>query len=96
MSIHEMLSWCNDSQHASHSDIKAKASGLKRKMNTFKFVYGLHLLMLVLNHLENLSATLRTPDICAADAQKFASLVIETLQKLRTNEQAQLFYDSVK
>ena len=65
-------------------------------MNSFKFVYGLHLSILVLNHLVKLSATLRTPDICAADVQKTASLVIETLQKLGTSEQAQLFYDSVK
>ena len=52
--------------------------------------------MLVLKHSDNLSATLQTPDICALDAQKTARLVIETLQKLRTNEQPQLFYDSVK
>ena len=57
-------------------------------MNSFKFVYGLHLSMLVLNHSVNLSATLRTPDICAPDVQKTASRVIETLQKLGTSEQA--------
>ena len=65
-------------------------------MNTFKSVYGLHLSMLVLNRSDNLNATLPTPDIYVADAQKLASLVMETLQKLCTNEQAQLFYDSVK
>ena len=41
MSILEMLSWCNDSQMASDSDIRAWASRLERKMNAFKFVYGL-------------------------------------------------------
>ena len=65
-------------------------------MSTFKFVYELHLSMLVLNHLNNLSATLQTPDICAAHAQKTASLVTETLQKHCTDELAQLFYDLVK
>ena len=65
-------------------------------MNTFKFVYKLHLSMLVLNHSNNLSATLPTPDICAADAQKTASLVTETLQKHCMDELAQLFYDLVK
>ena len=91
-----MLAWCNDSQNTSDSDIRARAAGLERKMNYFNFMYGLRLSMLVLTHSDNLSATLQTPNICAADAQKTANLVIDTLQKLRTDERTQNFFDLVK
>ena len=94
--ILDMLAWCNDSQNTSDSDIRARAAGLERKMNYFNFMYGLRLSMLVLTHSDNLSATLQTPNICAADAQKTANLVIDTLQKLRTDERAQIFFDLVK
>ena len=94
--IIEMLRWCNEPQNTSDPDIRARAGGLERKMNTFKFVYGIHLSMLVLNHSDNLSTTLQTPNICAADAQETAHLVVETLQKLRSNEQAQCFFDRIK
>ena len=63
-----MLAWCNDSQNTSDSDIRARVAGLERKMNYFNFMYGLSLSMLVLTHSDNLSATLQTPNICAADA----------------------------
>ena len=89
--ILEMLGWCNESQNTSDSDIRARAGVPERKMNSFNFIYGLHLSMLVLNHSDNLSGTLQTPNICAADAHKTANLVIETLQKIRTDEHAQHF-----
>ena len=88
--------WCDDSQNTSDSDVRARAAGLERKMNYFNFMYGLRLSMLVLTHSDNLSATLQTPNICAADAQKTANMVIDTLQKLRTDERAQNFFDLVK
>ena len=51
--------------------------------------------MLVLNHSDNLNATLQPPT-CAAEAHKTANLVIETLQKIRTDEHAQNVFDWVK
>ena len=94
--ILEMLLWCIESQNTSDSDIRAKAGGIERKMNTLKFVYGMHLAMLVLNHSDNLSATLQDPKLCAADAQKTAQLVVQTLSKLRDDEHAQNFLDKIK
>ena len=92
----DMLAWRNDSKNTSGTDIRARAAGLERKMNYFNFMYGLRLSMLVLTHSDNLSATLQTPNICAADAQKATNLVIDTLQKLRTDERAQNFFDLAK
>ena len=77
-----MLHWCNETQTASDPDIRARAGGIERKLTTFKFVYGMHLSMLVLNHSDNLSKTLQSPNICAAEAQKTAHVVVETLQKV--------------
>ena len=94
--ILEMLLWCTEPKNTSDSDTRAKAGGIERKMNTFKFVYGMHLAMLVLNHSDNLSATLQDPKLCAADAQKAAELVVQTLSKLRDDEHAQNFLLKVK
>ena len=94
--IIEMLPWCNEPQNTPDPDIRARAGGIERKMNTFKFVYGMHLSMLVLNLSDNLSTTLQSPNISAADAQKTAHLVVETLQKLRSNEHAQCLLDRIR
>ena len=94
--IIEMLLWCNEPQDTSDPDVRARAGGIERRMNTFKFVYRMHLSMLVLDHSDNLSATLQNPNICAADTQKTAHLVVETLQKIRSDEHAQNFFDRIK
>ena len=69
-SIIEMLLWCNEPQNTPDPDITARPGGIERRMNTFKFVCGMHLSMLVLDHSDNLSATLQNPIICAADVQR--------------------------
>lgn len=94
--ILEMLAWCDDSRNTSDSEIRARAGGLEKKMNSFNFMYGLQLSLLVLNHSDNLSATLQRPNICAADAQRTAKLVIETLRRIRSEEHAQSFFERVK
>lgn len=73
--IIKMLRWCDEPSNVSDSDIRARARGVAAKMQKFNFVYGLHLAMLVLNHSDNLSATLQKPDLCATDAQQTANLV---------------------
>lgn len=64
-------------------------------MDRFHFLYGLHLSMLVLDHSDNLSATLQSPQLYAADAQETAWLVVRTLHSLHTDEHAQQLYDKV-
>lgn len=90
-----MLEWCEDCKNTSDSDIRARAGGVAKKMDSFHFLYGLHLSMLVLDHSDHLSATLQNPKLCAADAQETAKLVVCTLRSLRSDEHAETFYKKV-
>lgn len=96
VAIIEMLQWCTDPSNVSDSDIRARAGGIAIKMKTFNFIYGLRLSMLVLNHSDNLSATLQNPDLCASEAQKIANLVVQTLEKIRSDEHAHNFLECTK
>ena len=42
-------------------------------------MYGLKLTKMVLDHTDNLSATLQTTDLCAAHAQETARLAVDTI-----------------
>ena len=42
-------------------------------------MYGLKLTKMVLDHTDNLSATLQTTDLCVAHAQETARLAVDTI-----------------
>ena len=52
--------------------------------------------MMVLDHTNNLSATLQTKNLCVADAQETARLVVDTISRIRNEEDATSFYEMVK
>ena len=55
----------------------------------------LHLSMLVIDHSDNLSAKLQSPQLCAAYAQETARLVVHTTCSLRSVKHARQFYNKV-
>ena len=67
--------WCADSKNNSDADLCARAGGLLKRMKLFNFMYGLKLSMMVLDHRDNVSATLQTTNLCAADAEQTVRLV---------------------
>ena len=77
-------------------DSHARAGGLLKRMKPFKFMYGLKLSMMVLDHTNNLSATLQTTNLRAAHAQETARLVVDTVTKMRNEQNATLFYEMFK
>ena len=77
--IQEWLTWCKDSKNNSDPDLRARAGGLFKRMKSFNFMYGLKLTKMVLDHTDNLSATLQTTDLCAAHAQETARLAVDTI-----------------
>ena len=90
------MTWCQDSKNNSDPDSRARAGGLLKRMKSFNFMYGLKLSMMVLDHTDNLSATLQTTNLWAADAPETARLVVDTVTRMRNEQDATSFYEMVK
>ena len=59
-------------------------------------MYGLKLSVMIQKHTDNLSATLQTTNLCAADAQETARLVVDTITRTQNEPDATSFYEVVK
>ena len=76
-----MWDWCLSEY--GEPDIKARVIGIKAQMKSFNFFFGIRLGNLVLSHSDNLSATLQTPKMSAAEAQKLSRRTVATIVSLR-------------
>ena len=94
--IKEWLALCEDSKNNSDPDSHARTGGLCKGMKSFNFMYGLKLSMMILDHTDCLSATLPTANICAADAQENARLVVDTIDRMQNEQDTTSFYEMVK
>ena len=65
-------------------------------MQNFEYFYGLNICILILQHLDNLSATLQNPQLSAMDGQELMKNVVETLRSLRTSQMLSLHFQKVK
>ena len=65
-------------------------------MRTFDYFNGLRLEILLLRHNDDLSASLQTRYLCAAEAQTIAKHTVAALKKMRTGENCHLFWEDVK
>ena len=77
-------------------EMKVKVSGLTHNMKKFKFLFGCVLGENILRQLDQLSQSLQNPNLSALEGYNMACLVVETLQKDRTDEAFNLFYDLVQ
>ena len=94
--IQEWLTWPEDSKNNLDPDSRARAGGLLKRMKSFNFMYGLKLSMMILDYTDNLSATLQTTNLCAADAQETATVVVDTITRMENEQDATSFYEMVK
>ena len=76
--------------------MKARIQGVASQMLKFDFFFGVSLGKLILRHSDNLSRTLQCHDMSATEGQSVTSLVLVTLEGLRTDEMFNLFFQSVK
>ena len=63
-----MWDWCLPEY--GEPDIKARVIGIKTRMKSFSFLFGIRLGNLVLSHSDNLIVTLEARKMSAAEAQK--------------------------
>ncbi len=69
--------------------------GVHSYMETFNFFFGISLSELVLRHSDNLSRTLQSPRLSAAEAQKVVKMTVKTLESLRKEDKFDLFWTKV-
>ena len=76
--------------------MKARIIGVQTQFNSFKFYFHVQLAFLLLQHSDNLSKTLQSPHMTAAEGQRLASRTIATLSKCRLDEAYDLFWKKVE
>ena len=76
------------------TEMKARILGVEAQMKTFRYVFGVMLGETILRNTDNLSKTLQHQHFSAA-GQHVASLAVETLEHLRTDECFDLFWCKV-
>ena len=77
-------------------DIRARVSGVRTQMESFDYFFGISIAELVLRHGDNLSATLQNSTISAAEGHRVASLTVNTIAMMRTDESFSLFWELVQ
>ena len=63
-------------------DIKGRVIGVQHQMATFDYFLGVNLAILLLKHSDNLSRTLRDPDMLVAECQSVTNLTTSTVAKV--------------
>ena len=77
------------------TEVKARVIGVKSQMETFCYYFGVCLGECVLRHADDLSRTLQSSSMSAADGQKVAALTVKTLESIRSAENFDLFWKSL-
>ena len=79
------------------SELRARIIGVKAQMEFFNYHFGVCVEELVLNHAsDNLSKSLQSKTIYAAEGQHIAEMTLNVLQKIRNSEEYDLFWSSIK
>ena len=66
--------------------MRTRIIGVCSCMKTFDFFYGIRLGELVLKHSDNLSKTLQSPRLSAAEAPRIVAITLKTLESLREDD----------
>ena len=88
--------WEESIEKVHDTEMKARIQGVAAQMLKFDFFFGVSLGKLILRHSDNLSRTLQRHDMSAAEGQSVTSMVLATLEGLRTDEMFNLFFQCVK
>ena len=75
--------------------MKSLIQGVSSCVKTFNLFFGVVLGELLLKHSDNLSRTLQSSSMSAAEGQKIAVMTISTLQSIHSNENFLLFWKRI-
>ncbi len=73
--------WDESLDFVQETNMRTRIMGVRSYMETFNFFFGISLGELVLRHSDNLSRTLQSPRLSAAEAQKFVKMTVKTLER---------------
>ena len=77
------------------SEVKARIIGVQNQMCEFQFYYILCLSQRLFAISDNLSKTLQSESMSALSGFHLAELTVQTFEKMRSDERARLFFDTV-
>ena len=77
-------------------DIKGQIIGVNRQISKCSLLFGLKLCERILKITDNLSMTLQTESLSAAEAKSIAADTIDTLKSIRSVEKFELFFQLVE
>ena len=87
--------WKESIDFVKKAEMQSRIQGVSACMTLFDFMFGIVLGELLLRRGDNLSQTLKSPHISAAEGHKFARMTLQTLQSLRSEENFMLFWAKV-
>ena len=77
-------------------DVKGRIIGVKAQMSRFDILFGLKLCERVLKLTDNLSKTLQTQSLSAAESYSLAKMTCATLEKMRSEQMFDMFFQRVE
>ena len=88
--------WEMSKDYVSDPAIKGRIIGVQFQFKTFRYLFGVALEQLILRHSDNLSKTLQSPKLSAAEGQRIALMTVATLHVFRDDTQFNLFWKSLQ
>ena len=86
------LVWQESLDVVKEAEMRSRIQGVSLCMKSIEFFFGLLLGELLLRDSDNLSKTLQSPHMSAAEGQKIAKMTIHTLESIRSEENFLLFW----
>ena len=77
------------------SELIARVIGCHTQMTKFNFFFGINLGQRLYSLTHNMSNSLQSKKMSTISGQRLARLTIATIESMRTEEYAQLFFDTV-
>ena len=84
--------WQESLEFVKETEMRSRIIGVSACMKSFDFFFGASLGELLLSHSDNLSKTLQSSTMSAAEGQRIANMTVTTLESLRTDENFELFW----
>ena len=87
--------WEETREIVKDSETLAGIIGVQTMMLSFEYLFGLVFGERILKHSDNLSKTLQNPLLTATEGQQVAELTCQTLERIRTTESFDLFWQNL-
>ncbi len=87
--------WHISKDQASDPSIRARIIGVEAQFKTFRYFFGVHLGELILQHTDNLSRTLQSPEMSASEGANVAAMAVATLETIRSDAGFDAFWEIV-